>query len=73
MSLSMASEQTPLLRQLNHGQVVPVNGKTHHDGERESCHPVPSPDKELSNARLALIMGSIWVRNVQTARPEAER
>lgn len=64
MSLSKPSERTPLLGQSDHIQKVPAHGKFRDDGEAGNSYSLPSPDEQLSNARLALIMGSIWVRDV---------
>ena len=61
MSLSKSTERSPLLDQRGHVQNVPAHGKTHDGGERGDLNPEPPRDKQISNARLALIMGSIWV------------
>lgn len=61
MSLSKPSERSPLLRQVNDAQNVPAEGKPHDDGEWGVSNSLPSRHEQLSNARLALIMGSIWV------------
>lgn len=63
MSLSKPSEQSPLLGQQDQVQTVPANGKPHDDGDGRHPHPMSSPDEQPSNAKLAVIMGSIWVRN----------
>ena len=42
---------------------MPVNGKYHDDGDGGHPHSMSSPDEQPSNAKLAVIMGSIWVRN----------
>ena len=62
MSLAKVTEQSPLLGQYGHVQNVTADGKLP-DGDERGCTNSLSPqDKQLSNARLALIMGSIWVR-----------
>ena len=62
MSLAKVTEQSPLLGQYGHVQNVTADSKPPDGGER-GCTNLSSPqDKQLSNARLALIMGSIWVR-----------
>ena len=62
MSLAKVTEQSPLLGQYSHVQSVTANSKPP-DGDERGCTTSLSPqDKQLSNARLALIMGSIWVR-----------
>lgn len=62
MSLAKPTERRPLLSQSDHGQNVPANGKPQDGGERGAFHSLPSQDEQLSNASLAVIMGSIWVR-----------
>lgn len=62
MSSVNVTEQSPLLGQYGHVQDVTANSKLP-DGDETGCTNSLSPqDKQLSNARLALIMGSIWVR-----------
>ena len=61
MSLAKVTEQSPLLGQYGHVQSVTADSKPS-DGDERGCTSSLSPqDKQLSNARLALIMGSIWV------------
>lgn len=62
MSLANPTERRPLLSQSDPGQNVPANGKPRDGGERGAFHSLPSQDEQLSNASLAVIMGSIWVR-----------
>lgn len=62
MSPATPTERSPLLRQSDHGPNVPADGKTQHGGERGGLPSLPPHDEQLSNARLAVIMGSIWVR-----------
>ena len=62
MSSAKVTEQSPLLGQCGHVQDATANGKPA-DADERGCTALLSPqDKQLSNARLALIMGSIWVR-----------
>ena len=61
MALVDTTERSPLLRQLQHGQNLPADVKPHDGGERGASNSVPPQGEQLSNARLALIMGSIWV------------
>ena len=62
MSSAKVTEQSPLLGQYGRVQNVTADSKPP-DGDERGCTSSLSPqDKQLSNARLALIMGSIWVR-----------
>ena len=64
MSLAKVTEQSPLLGQYGHVQDVTANSKPP-DGDERGCTKSLCPqEKQLSNARLALIMGSIWVRTL---------
>ena len=67
MSLSESTERSSLLDQRGHAQNTPAHGKAHDGGERGDPNPEPPREKQLSNARLALIMGSIWVCNAGSA------
>ena len=62
MSLSESTERSPLLGKSDSVQSVPAYGKPHDNGERGALTPLPCPDEQPSNLRLALIMGSIWVQ-----------
>lgn len=62
MSPAKPTERSPLLGQSDDGQNVPADGKPHDGGERGGFRSLPPQDEQLSNARLAVIMGSIWVR-----------
>ena len=68
MSLAKATEQSPLLGTNGHVQNVTANGKPPTGDERGWSNSLSSQDKQLSNARLALIMGSIWVRIIGIIR-----
>ena len=68
MSLAKATEHTPLLGPHGHVQNVTANGKPPDGDERGWSNSLSSQDKQLSNARLALIMGSIWVRIIGIIR-----
>lgn len=61
MSLSKPSERSPLLGKPDHVQDVLANGKSQDDGEWGGSNSLPSRDGQPSNARLAVIMGSIWI------------
>lgn len=60
MSVSKPSERSPLLGQTTVAQNVPANGKY---GEDDKGEDFSTRHEQPSNARLALIMGSIWVRS----------
>ena len=62
MSLAKVTEQSPLLGQYGHVQSVTADSKPPDDDERGCTTSLSPQDRQLSNARLALIMGSIWVR-----------
>ena len=62
MSSVNVTEQSPLLGQHRHVQDVTTNSKLPEGGERGCNNSLSPQDKQLSNTRLALIMGSIWVR-----------
>ena len=62
MSPSETTERSPLLGQLDHSRKVLVNGQINAGGESGGSDYSPSHNEQPSNARLALIMGSIWVR-----------
>lgn len=68
MSLSKPSERSPLLGKPDHVQDVLANGKSQDDGEWGGSNSLPSRDGQPSNARLAVIMGSIWVRYAENAQ-----
>lgn len=68
MSLAKPTERSPLLGQSDYGQNVPANGKPHEGGERGGLSSLPPQDEQPSNARLAVIMGSIWVRYARDDR-----
>ena len=62
MPVSKPSERSPLLGQTNNVQNVPANNKYRKDGQDEDSN---ARHGQPSNARLALIMGSIWVRSTR--------
>ena len=71
MSLPQATEQSPLLGQYDNGENGLAGGKSHGQGERGGSGSLALRDKQLSNARLALIMGSIWVSHLATTHLRA--
>lgn len=71
MSLSKHSERSPLLAQTDDVSNLPAAGRSHEDGERGDPNSLLCRDEQPSNARLALIMGSIWVNYAENARLEA--
>ena len=62
MSSVNVTEQSPLLGQYGHVQDVTAKSKPLDDDERGCTNLLSPQEKQPSNARLALIMGSIWVR-----------
>ena len=63
MAVSKPSERSPLLGQKNNAQNVPTNGKYWNGDQGEDSS---ARYGQPSNARLALIMGSIWVRSARS-------
>ena len=62
MAVSKPSERSPLLGQTINAQNVPANDKYRNGDQSEDSN---ARYGQPSNARLALIMGSIWVRSAR--------
>ena len=69
MVVSKPSERSPLLGQKINAQNVPTNDKYRNGDHGEDSN---TRYGQPSNARLALIMGSIWVRSGRTYCPDFE-
>ena len=63
MAVSKPSERSPLLGQTINAQNVPTNGKYRNGDGGEGSN---ARHGQPSNARVALIMGSIWVRSARS-------